>query len=63
MSRDDAVDIEVAEILRRTDEAVLVEYDGEEVWIPQSQVLEIHPDDDPPRLRITRWIAQKKGMA
>ena len=62
MPRDDGVDVDVARIVRRTENAILVEYDGEEVWLPQSQVLEIHPDDDPPRLRITRWIADKKGM-
>lgn len=31
----------------------------ESVWIPLSQVAEIHPD----RIVMQRWIAEKKGLA
>ncbi len=63
---DDTVEIEV-EVLRETDKALLVRTaEGDEVWIPQSQI-----DDDsevysvkssPGTMTVTLWIATQKGL-
>jgi hypothetical protein len=51
--------------IHATDSALLVEIEGEELWIPFSQ---IHPDsevDDPDQmgiLVISNWIAEQKGL-
>ena len=58
------VTIEVAEIIRETENAicVLLEYgEHEGVWIPLSQVKAIHRSASP-SIEITRWIADKKGI-
>lgn len=52
---------------KATDNALLVEVDGEEIWIPQSQILadsEVYDDDENSigTLVITEWIATKKGL-
>jgi hypothetical protein len=63
------VELEV-QYITQTEQAVLIDYDNEEYWIPQSQ---IDPDSevfvgcdldrgDQAMLICTRWIAQKTGM-
>jgi hypothetical protein len=58
-------DLGDVEVLGKTDKAVLVELDGEEVWIPLSQ---IHDDSEiyestgigeRGNLVISRWLAHK----
>ncbi len=56
----ETVDLEV-NIIHETDSAILVDYDGEEVWLPLSQVLEIHRTK-PATIVITEWIALKKDL-
>jgi len=64
-SKDRTVEIE-AYCLHATDAALLVEVDGEEIWIPKSQidlsVSEVTGVGDRGTLVITRWIAQKKNL-
>lgn len=52
---------------KATDAALLVEVDGEELWIPQSHILadsEVFDDEDNSTgmLVMTAWIAKKKGL-
>jgi hypothetical protein len=67
MSREpeEPVSIETV-VLRETDKAVLVEVEGEQVWIPKSQIdpdSEITcKDDGPGTMLVSRWIAELKGL-
>jgi len=51
-----------------TDKAILIcdPTSGEELWIPLSQVLEMHGREDgrksTGRIVMTEWIAKKKGL-
>lgn len=45
MPKDELFDFRGVNILRETDNAILVEKDGEEIWIPLSQVEVIHRTD------------------
>ncbi len=60
------VEIDVT-ILRTTDAALLIEHEGEEYWIPRSQVIEDESDaleeGDEGLLTITEWIAIQKEIA
>lgn len=56
------VRIDVEEIKRETDAAILVLYNDEDVWIPLSQVHSIHRDPDRLHLYVTPWIAKQKGL-
>jgi len=51
---------------RSTAKAILVEIDGDEYWIPQSQIdddSEVWQEGDEGVLVITEWIAEQKGIA
>lgn len=51
--------------LKATDAAILVEINGEEHWIPQSQIdddSEVWKKGDEGRLVISEWLAEKKGL-
>lgn len=52
-------------ILCETDKAFEVEYEGECIWIPKSQIAD--PDTYSPgdcvTLSITEWIAEQKGIS
>ena len=51
--------------LCETPKAILVEIDGEEVWIPQSQITddsEVWKEGDEGTLVITEWIAKQKRL-
>ena len=51
--------------LRETDSALLVEMDGEEYWIPKSQVHddgEVYEEGGTGLLVITLWIAKQNGL-
>jgi hypothetical protein len=59
------IDIEVDEVLRITDSAMLIVIDNEEHWIPLSQIDEDGPilgEGDSGEMRITKWIAEKKEI-
>ncbi len=62
----DWVCIDVEEILRETDKALLCLIDGKEVWIPLSQIApedrDVKVGDTDVGLSITSWIANEKGL-
>lgn len=70
MSREEepGVDLGQVEVVFRGPKAMKVMYEGEEVWIPYSQVhndSELHEDDgdtDYGGLVITRWLAEQKDI-
>lgn len=57
---EDDVTFEYAKLKHATKEAVLAKVDGEEIWIPYSQLVEHWPDSN--EMRVTSWIAEKKGL-
>ena len=49
--------------LRETDAAVLIEVDGDEHWIPLSQVESMHKSSDGDGcILVSHWIADQKGL-
>lgn len=48
--------------LNETEEAVLMDIEGEEVWIPKSQLLEWPMIDDEGEVEMYEWIAIEKGL-
>lgn len=57
--------IEDVSCLRETASAILCRIDGEEVWIPQSQVdddSEVFAEGDEGALVISQWIAEQKSL-
>jgi len=58
----DYVELRVSMVKHETDDAVLVEYEGEDIWIPKS-CLEDYPDvGDGGDILVQQWIAVEKGM-
>ena len=51
-----------ASIVRETERAMLIEYHGENIWIPISQVEGVDADFLPPKITLTAWIAKEKGI-
>lgn len=50
---------------RETDKALLCVIDGEEHWMPKSQIddnSEVFSQDDEGTLIVTEWIATQKGL-
>jgi hypothetical protein len=48
-----------------TDKAVLVEYEGEEHWIPRSQISdgdELEKGDEAITVSVTEWWARRNGF-
>jgi hypothetical protein len=61
-----SVKIEDARCIRATEKAILVEIDGDQHWIPQSQVdadSEVWKEGDEGTLVVSDWIAEQKGLA
>ena len=63
----DYVHIEVDRVAKITEKAMLVEIDGEEVWLPLSQISPEDRDqyqegDEDVSMCITEWIAKEKGL-
>ena len=62
----DSVTFENVKGVRSTEKALLCEIDGEEHWIPQSQITEnseVWCEGDVGKLVVTRWLAEQKGIA
>lgn len=58
-------EIENVRGVKETDLAVLCEIDGEEHWIPKSQIdddSEVYGEDHEGTLVISQWIADQKGI-
>jgi hypothetical protein len=49
-------------IVARTDRAICVSIEGEDVWFPYSQVHEVCHDPIDLHLYVTPWIAEQKGL-
>ncbi len=67
MPASEFVHLEDCDILAVTDRAVLVGYDGEQHWIPVSQLADrddhTHEKGDTGvTVSITEWIAEQKGI-
>jgi len=58
--------VEVEDVIRSTDKALLVKIDGDEYWLPKSQVL--NADEVDPgvfgtqELEISRWWLKEQGL-
>lgn len=50
-----------ADIRLLSEKAALLEYNGEEFWVPKSQV-EFCYDFDPPKITMPVWLAKEKGI-
>ncbi len=49
--------------VRETELAMLLEIEGEELWIPKSQIgASKKKDGKPIRVELTDWIARQKGL-
>lgn len=63
---DHSVTLADVKALRGTDKALLCLIDGEEVWIPQSQITddsEVYEVGGEGKLVITAWFAGQKGLS
>ena len=52
-------------VIKDTGRALLCEIEGEQIWIPQSQIdedSEVYQEGDEGTLVITEWIAEQKGL-
>ena len=54
-----------ATIKRETDAAILVECDGNEVWLPKSQIDydEDCTEGDEIEIEVPQWLADSKGLS
>lgn len=53
------------ECLKESTDAILVVIEGDEYWIPKSQILgdsEVQGEGDDGELIVTQWIAEQKGL-
>jgi len=65
MSHSGYVHVLVEKIIGESDSAFLCRIDGEEMWIPKSQITdpEIYErGDEDVTVSMTQWIADKKGI-
>ncbi len=46
------------EIIRETNKAVQIDFEGEEFWLPRSQTSDMSADE----LTIPTWLAKEKGL-
>jgi hypothetical protein len=54
---DDILEFELEELLKETDKAYLVRIEGEEMWLPKSQV-----DVEDDIVYISEWLAKEKNL-
>ncbi len=59
-----SVRVEGCRRVRETDNAVLIDYEGDEVWLPLSQVerMGFNQSTGMGYIVISDWIAQQKGL-
>lgn len=62
--RDEWVDVVVDEVLKETDEAVLLLIDGDEVWVPLSRVDGVPPEVGAVNVTVSvkKWFAEKENL-
>lgn len=58
---DDDVTLEYTAVKYTTKKAVLLDVDGDDVWIPFSQA--VYHNERDGELIVTRWIAEQKDLA
>lgn len=60
----DTVIITVEEVKAETDAALLVLYEGQEVWLPKSQLpgCDAVEGDTDVDIEVTQWILEEKGL-
>jgi len=54
------------EVLKETEMAILVDHEGEEVWVPKSQVhddSEAYKKGQEGKIVLPLWLAEKEGWA
>jgi hypothetical protein len=59
------VHIDVDRVVRETDAAFLFDIDGEEVWVPKSQIADADDygaGDENVSVSVTAFIAREKGL-
>jgi len=58
------VEVQYEQVIRKTDAAVLVLIDGEDVWLPWTQIEDNGEDlgEGAGVLYLKRWLAQKKDI-
>lgn len=59
------VEFDNISVQKETDNAILVEIDGNDVWIPKSQInadSQVNGEGDVGTLVISEWIATKKNL-
>lgn len=62
---DEKVTIPEVTSSRETDKAILVEIEGEEFWIPKSQIdddSEVYEKNQHGELVVSAWLAKQKGF-
>ena len=60
------IHLDCERIEKITDKAMLAVIDGEEVWLPLSQIADsddYEEGDEDLTLSVTEWIAEQKGLA
>jgi hypothetical protein len=65
MGQSNWVHLEECKVLQETEKAILIEYGGEEIWLPRSQVSEgdkYATGDEGVTISITEYIAREKGI-
>lgn len=65
MSQSGYVHLDVEKVVRQTDSAFLLVIDGEDYWIPKSQIADpetYEPGDENVTVSVTEWIAKQKGL-
>lgn len=59
------IHLEVEKIVRETDAAFSLRVDGEDYWIPKSQISDpedFEAGDENVTVSVTEWIARQKGL-
>jgi hypothetical protein len=65
MSASNYVHLDNCDVIRETENAFLIRYEGEEIWIPRSQLADADDyaaGDEDVTLSVTEWIAKQKGI-
>lgn len=69
MAKDETIEFENVEVRHATERALLCVIDGEEYWMPKSQIAsgseldESSEAGDKGSLLVSEWIAREKGLS
>ena len=59
---DEYIEIEIDELVKKTDEAILIRIGDEKTWVPQSQCEDWPDEGDPGTVLMKEWIAVEKDL-